>query len=280
MTGWDVEIFVFSYERGAYLENFLRSVREVGWRGDVTVVDDGSSGFSTLRVLKDAEEAGVTVVRRPHSAASSRGGLRANMQWALDAARGAAVLFAQDDMQLVRRVEPEEEALLTSVVSDGRNAPLLFPAFHLRGWKASKRAKNYRFDERLGMPTRTLFHPLPGFSDVAVFQPERLRAAGFEYTFEESGSSVLSYRLFGPMISYPYPFLAFLPSPPVPRLGRRHRILHPQRRATPAVLRSLSDSAVRRLFERDPSDIPFVDDWLEIRSQWRQLALRRTGWVG
>ena len=275
-----MDIFVFSYERGAYLENFLRSVRQVGWRGEVTVVDDGSQGRRTLAVLDAAEQDGFVVIRRPHSAISSRGGLRANMQLALESARGPATLFAQDDMQLVRPVGMAEEETLTAAVCDERNAPLLFPAFHIRGWKASRRSANYRLDERLGMPVRTLFHPLPGFSDVSVFSPDRLRDAGFDYSYEESGSSVLAYRHFGPMMSYPYPFLAFLPSPAVPRLGRRYRALHPQRRSAPAELERMADRDVEALFAREPSTPPFSDDWLRVRSRTRRWSLRRTGWVG
>lgn len=275
-----MDIFVFSYERGAYLRNFLRSVRQVGWRGDVTILDDGSSSRTTLDVLKAAEKDGHRVVRRSHSAESARGGLRANMQWALSRAEGPAALFAQDDMQFVRAVDPDEEQGLGKVVSDARNSPLIFPAFHLRGWKASQRAKNYSYDARLGMPVRTLFHPLPGFSDVSVFSPERLRASNFDFTFEESGTSILGYRKFGPMISYPYPFIAFVPSPVVPRLGRRYQLQHPLRYATPTELAYMCVDEVERLFKRDPTPPPFADDWLKAHSRLRDKLVRRTGWVG
>ena len=275
-----MDIFVFSYERGAYLANFLDSVRRVGWHGSVTIMDDGSTERRTLQVLERAERDGFGVVRQPHGSGGLRGGLRENMQAALELAAGPAVLFAQDDMQIVRNISAGEEEKISALLDDVRNSPLLFPVFHLRNWKASRRAKNFDFDARLRMPVRSLFHPLTGFSDVAVFSPERLRAAGLIYRYEESGTSTLAYSLFGPMVSYPYPFLAFVPSPVVPRLGRRNRLRHPTRRVTPARIDDMTDGDVERLLSHGPAEVPFADDWLTVRSRTRRWSLRRTGWVG
>ena len=241
-----MDIFVFSYERGAYLANFLDSVRRVGWHGSVTIMDDGSSDRRTLRVLERAERDGFGVVRQPHSSGGLRGGLRENMQAALELAPGPAVLFAQDDMEIVRNFSAGEEEKISALLDDVRNSPLLFPVFHLRNWKASRRAKNSDFDARLRMPVRSLFHPLTGFSDVVVLSPERHRAAGLTYRYEE----------------------------------RRNRLRHPTRRVTPARIDDMTDGDVERLLSHGPAEVPFADDWLTVRSRTRRWSLRRTGWVG
>ena len=67
-----METFVFSYQRGPYLDNFLRSVRDCEWPGPVTVVDDRSTDPSTLEVLDRAERSGIAVVRRQHSQGGGR----------------------------------------------------------------------------------------------------------------------------------------------------------------------------------------------------------------
>ena len=273
-----MDIFVFSYQRGPYLENFLRSTRAVRWDGDVTVVDDGSTDPRTLAVLDRAEQDGFRVVRRPHSPSGAWGGLQASMAAALEVAAGPAVLFAQDDLQLVRPLRTEEGERIAALVNDERNSPFLFPSFHMQSWKASQRARNFAMDDRLGMPVRTLHHPLPGYSEVSVFAPDRLRGVGWDPVFEEKGCSVLAYKHFGAMISYPYPFLAFVPFPSVPRRGLRYRLRNRKRRPTPSELAMMTEPDIERLFGRDVAAIPFATEWLTLRSRARQRLLGSEHW--
>jgi glycosyltransferase involved in cell wall biosynthesis len=273
-----VETFVFSYQRGPYLANFLRSVEACGWSDPVTIVDDGSSDPATLRVLQSAESDGHRVIRRQHRSSGAWGGLQASMALALELAQGPVTLFAQDDLQLVRPLVPGESGRIAELVSADGRSPFLFPSFHMQSWKASRNARNFAFDAELGMPTRTLHHPLPGYSEVSVFSPQRLRAAGWDTSFEEKGGSVLAYHLFGPMLSYPYPFLAFVPYPSVPRRGVRYRLRHPRRRPSPAELEVMDPERVEELFGRDPSVIPFATDWLRVRSPLRRRLLGSVHW--
>lgn len=273
-----MDVFVFSHQRGPYLENFLHSARSVEWEGRITVVDDGSSDPRTVEVLDRAERDGFEVLRRPHSPTGAWGGLQASMATALAIAQGPATLFAQDDLQLVRALRPGEEERIVSIVSDEANSPFLFPAFHMQSWKASRNQRNFRLDGRLGMPVRTLHHPLPGYSEVAIFSPERLRAVDWDPIYEEKGCSVLAYKYFGPMISYPYPFLAFVPFPAVPRRGLRYRLRHRKRLSTPAALKIMSDVEIERLFQRDVEAMPFATEWLSIRSRSRARLLGSSHW--
>jgi len=273
-----METFVFSHQRGPYLANFLRSVKDCRWPGDVTVIDDGSTDRGTLAVLDDAERDGHTVIRRTRTSGGAWGGLQAGMAQALELARGPVTLFAQDDLQLVRPLQPGEDARLAALVTDPDNSPFLFPAFHMQSWKASRSERNFAFDQRLGMPLRTLHHPLPGSSEVTLLAPERLRHAGWDPAYEERGGSVLAYRLFGPMVSYPYPFLAFVPFPSVPRRGWRYALEHPRRRPTPSTLGIMTEDEVAALFARDPARIPFATDHLRPVSKWRSRLIGRTHW--
>jgi glycosyltransferase involved in cell wall biosynthesis len=273
-----VETFVFSHQRGSYLANFLRSVRDCDWPGSVTIVDDGSTEQRTVAVLAAAERDGHTVIRRPRTAGGAWGGLQASMAQALDLAEGPLTLFAQDDLQLVRALRPGEEEQLVALVSDPARSPFVFPAFHMESWKASRNLRNFAFDPELGMPIRTLFHPLPGVSEVSLLSPERVREAGWDPSFEERGGSVLAYRLFGPMTSYAYPFLAFLPYPSVPRRGLRYAVRHPKRLPTPTILATMDAVEVEQLFARDPSTIPFATQYLRPVSRVRARLIGATYW--
>ena len=273
-----METFVFSYQRGPYLANFLRSVRSCDWPGTVTVIDDGSDDPGTVAVLEAAERDGFRVIRRRRTAGGAWGGLQASMAHALELAQGPLTLFAQDDLQLVRPLRPGEEERLTELVNDESHSPFLFPSFHMQSWKASRAARNFAFDESLGLPLRTLFHPLPGTSEVSMFSPARLREAGWDPSFEERGGSVLAYRLFGPMLSYPYPFLAFVPFPSVPRRGWRYAMKHPRRRPSPAELAILRPEEIEHLFARDPATIPFATDYLRPVSSTRARLIGSTYW--
>ena len=274
-----METFVFSYQRGPHLDNFLRSARDCGWPGPVTVVDDGSTDPSTLEVLDRAERSGIAVVRRQHSQGGGAwGGLQASMDHALSLAQGPVTLFAQDDMQFVRPLRDGELERIAEVVNDPDRSPFLFPAFHVRTWKASRSARNFEPDDAIVMPRRTLFHPGVGFSDVSVLAPDRLREKGWDFRFEERGSSVLAYRLFGPMTSYPYPFLSFVPFPSVPRRGWRFALRNPRRLGPPARLRTMDADEVDRLFARDPMLLPFTSDHLAIEPRARRLVVGRAKW--
>jgi glycosyltransferase involved in cell wall biosynthesis len=273
-----VETFIFSYRRGRFLENLLRSARETRWAGPITIIDDGSTDGKTLAALRRAERDGCTVVRREHGSNGKWGGLQASMAAALEIATGPVTLFAQDDLQFVRSLDDNEIERIAALVQDPRNSPFAFPTFHMQSWTASRTEQNYVFVDRLGMPVRAPSHPLTGYSEIALFSPERLRAANWDPMPRETRCSQIAERSFGPMISYPYPFLAFLPFPSVPRKDRRYAIKHPKRLPTPARLEIMRPDEVAALFARDPARIPFATEYLRPASRMRSLIIGRTHW--
>jgi hypothetical protein len=273
-----IDTFIFSYRRGRFLENLLRSARETSWPGPITVIDDGSTDRTTLAVLRRAERDGRTVIQRAHGSNGKWGGLQASMAAALELAVGPLTLFAQDDLQFVRRVDDEEIGRITALVEDPQNSPFVFPTFHMQSWTASRTERNYVFVDRIGMPVRAQSHPLTGYSEIALFSPARLRAAAWDPMPRETRCSHIAEETFGPMISYPYPFLAFLPSPHVPRKDWRYALRHPKRLPTPARLAIMSPDEVARLLARDPARIPFATEHLRPRSRLRSLILGRTHW--
>jgi hypothetical protein len=278
MTGNGIETFVFSYGRGRYLENCLRSLDAVEWRGRITVMDDASKDRASLRVLKQAEQAGVAVIRREAKGVGIWGGLQANMERAIEMAEGAITLFIQDDTQVVRRPSEEEIRFFTSFLSDEQNSPFLFPSFQMQSWNAHQQPELHRFDSDRSMWYRTAEHRFAGFSDVTLFHPGRLRSSGWDPGFVEKHAATRAMEMFGPMALTPYPFVAFLPYPHTPRRGLRYRLKQPKRFRAPARIRVMSPSESARFMERDPSRLAFASDYLCLESPLRQRLIG-TDWA-
>jgi hypothetical protein len=273
-----LETFVFSYGRGRYLENCLRSLREVGWVGDITVIDDASRDRASARALRDAEQFGFRVIRREAKGVGIWGGLQANMARAIDMAEGPITLFIQDDTQVVRRPSEDEIRRFTSFLEDERNSPFLFPSFQMQSWRAHERPELYRFDPDRSMWYRTEEHRFAGFSDVTLFHPGRLRSSGWDPGFVEKHAATRAMEMFGPMALTPYPFVAFLPYPHTPRRGFRYRLKQPKRFRAPAGIRVMSPAEAERFMQRDPSRLAFASDHLQLESPLRARIIG-TDWI-
>jgi glycosyltransferase involved in cell wall biosynthesis len=270
-----IETFVFAHGRGRYLENCLRSLNAVRWEGAVTVFDDGSTDRASLRVLREAEQSGVHVERRATKGQGTWGGLQANMGRALEVAQGPLVLFIQDDTQVVRRPTAEEVSTFGSFVRDERNSPFLFPSFQMESWGAQRNPDRYRYDAEKGMWYRTEQHRFAGFSDVSLFDVDRLRSAGWDPGFVEKEAAARAMELFGPMAIIPYPFVAFLPYPHTPRRGLRYRIKQPKRFRAPASIKVMSTNEAAAFMRRDPTELAFASRDLQLESALRQRIVGR-----
>jgi hypothetical protein len=268
-----IETFIFAYGRGRYLANCLRSLQAVGWPWAVTVFDDGSRDRASLRVLQEAEQSGVRVERRAAQGQGIWGGLQANMGRAIEMARDSLVLFIQDDTQVVRRPSTDEVAAFRSHLADERNSPFLFPSFQMESWRAQTRPDLYRFETATGMWYRSPEHRFAGFSDVALFDVDRLRGADWDAGYVEKEAAARALEQFGPMAITPYPFVAFLPYPHTPRRGIRYRLKQPKRFRAPAALKVMDPEEAAAFLGRDPTELAFASRYLRLESPLRQRVI-------
>jgi hypothetical protein len=268
-----IETFVFAHGRGRYLENCLRAFVAVGWDWPVTVLDDGSRDRASIRVLKEAERSGITVLRRAIQGQGIWGGLQANMARALEMARGPLVLFIQDDTQVVRRPGTAEVAAWRSLLSDARHSPFLFPSFQMESWGALDHPERHRFDPGAQMWYRTEEHRFAGFSDVTLFDVDRLRAADWDPMFVEKEAAARAMERFGPMAITPFPFVAFLPYPHTPRRGFRYRVKQPKRLRAPAAVQVMDVDEAASFLRRDPTELAFASRYLTLGSPLRQRII-------
>ena len=273
-----METFIFAHQRGRYLENCLRSAADVDWPGPITIIDDGSTDRTSRRVLREAEDGGLRVIRQPGSVAGAWGGLQHNMGVALRLAEGPATLFLQDDLQFVRRVEPEELDRITQLVNDPALSPFLAPFFHMESWSESTREGTYCWDPVHEVHLRTEQNRFQGFSDVSIFSPGRLRDAGWDSSNVEKHASPVAVEKFGSMLSLQDPFIAFVPFPYTPRHGLRRRIRERRRRPTPARLQLMTSAEVERMRAAPTDQLPFATQHLRLVSPRRERLLGTTFW--
>jgi len=104
-------VFVFSYNRGIFLENCLNSIEQCLSGFKTIIIDDNSTDPDTLERLSRLSE-NYEIIRPNFSGKEVKtGGLYSNMNHAIEYAHSdnlSKVIFIQDDMQFVRRVTRED----------------------------------------------------------------------------------------------------------------------------------------------------------------------------
>lgn len=230
----DLHFYVFSYNRGEFLANCVRSIEDCAPEAPITIVDDDSDDPATRETLTAIAER--HEVMGPGTRAEHKhGGLYGNMQAALDsAAPEELVCFLQDDTQLVRRLDPSEPGAIARRFEQKPELGFLSPCF-LRG-RSWRRKGGMQFTRDASID---LFFPCHSghsagihYSDIAITQVGRLRSHGWRFEVGEGANDRAAARRFGPMGYLPEPFAMWLPSVPAYRgrtksltlrLAERHR---------------------------------------------------------
>jgi glycosyltransferase involved in cell wall biosynthesis len=277
-----IEAFVFSYNRGLFLSNLLRSARECDWRGPITIIDDCSDDRITRSVLRSAErQQNVQVVVPRRARTEKYGGFWANMRLAYEElATARHVMFLQDDLQFVRRVEEPEVQRLAELLETPSLSPFVFPAFW---WGARGHQREYQhhypYDSSFDIYRRSDSSAQPGFADVAVFDRHRLASVGWEVGRSETESNADAFARFGAMTLYPDPFIAFVPFAPRFRHGSASRFrIDPRRLPFPARIRVMSHHDNSAFVGRTRDALPVAADHLRLRGWLRRRLLRDVFW--
>lgn len=220
MTPCDYSIVVFSFNRGAHLENCVASIDRHAPRASVRIIDDDSDDPDTCAILERlAVDHDVLVCRESEPTGSKVGGLYPNMQRALDdLPDGRLFSFFQDDMQMVRDLEPEDlDTMQGFFEADARNA-FIGHAF-LRGYRRASIGPDLRLDPATSTYRREL--PKGGwgawFSAIHTSRTDRLREAGYRYASSEKLNDALAGEQFNRLGMLCNPIATCLPAVPVHR---------------------------------------------------------------
>lgn len=264
-----MRFWVFSFNRGEFLANCVQSIERCAPQCPVTIFDDNSTDPATLDVLTTL--ATRHTVRRPagNGATGKHGGLYANMQAAFaDTPDTELFCFLQDDMQLVRTLEPAQIERFGTLL-DGADLPcFLQPAF-MKGADRKRHAGLVRFVASADAYHIDRHHHSAGawYSDILIGHAGRLRQVGWQFLPGEAANEQQSRQHLGQLLYLKNPFAAWLPNVPAWRGKTRTmglRLAHRTANCDFHPLCILDTQQAAGFVARDPAQLPYAEDWLAL----------------
>jgi hypothetical protein len=216
-----LEIFVFSYDRGAHLAWCLDSIARLAPGTQVTIVDDRSTDPAVATALTGRD---LRVIRPETRGTGRHGGLYPNMQRALDAAEARFALFVQDDCQMIRPLDAATLADLDRIFAapDQMAACPTIPmgprqARRMREWVPTAGGAAFHYaPARRGSPTAQ------HFTDISILDVPKLRAVGWRFEGSEGACARALAGMGAARLAHlARPLVAQLPEVPTTRFGRR-----------------------------------------------------------
>jgi len=269
MKAENLEIYIFSFNRGPFLRNCLDSIRRFAPACPVAVVDDDSTDGKTREILAHLRTE-IPVIQPNLRKENRHGGLYANMQTALNKATpGRKILFIQDDMMLVRSVRDADIDYIDAFFTQFPRAAFLNPVF----LKGKRRKRDYRITQlQESFPVYFRHYPDKknhrgiSYADAVIADVDRLRSVNWTFSGGEVGNAEAAFSHFGKMGFMVHPFIMFLPQVTVYRGGRKTLGVRMAERRTgvnPKAFRELPEAEWKALFDRDLSILPHAERYLE-----------------
>lgn len=218
MTSATLDIAIFSFNRGAYLENCVASLQRNLPGVPFTVYDDGSDDPETVQYLSSLGER----VRHMKSGLDDRhGGYYNNMQAALAATQADFLLMLQDDLQIVRPFDTRDLSLTQLVFEQCPDVAFISPLF-MKGSKRAYFEARYRMDSSLRCYRWSAEHPEASgvpqkYADIALLHVARLRRCGWVFAASEQANGALARSHFADMVQMADPFVFYVPEEPAYR---------------------------------------------------------------
>lgn len=275
MKAEEVWISIFSFNRGLYLANLLKSIWTnfpVGIR--IEIFDDDSNDPLTLAVLELAQRAGVLVRNSDKKNSSlSTGNFRSNMQRAFEDSEASLHLFLEDDTQIVRDVCLDELQQIQRFLQEGRtNNPLLWTHFVKHSKERPGKRGTFSTLEVVGSGKSRWYQMFKANGEpilsasLVTFDPIRLRASGWRFRSHGSENSAFAKSAgWTPMPMWLHPFVSYLPWPESFRDKGKAvtHVLWEQRKTGFNPLVPMSDKEAGMLMSRDVKEsFPYAEDWL------------------
>ncbi len=266
----DIRIYVFSFNKGIFLENCLRSIEVCAPFCEVVVIDDQSDDQKTKDILNYFSDKFQILIAGEHDDVEHKtGGLNNNMSFALSDARGKSiqyVLFLQDDMQLVRPLLDDDIVNAEIFFSANTNSAELHTCFMKQVHENQEQLT--RIDNSgkayLRTPAR---HGCSGFSDVGLLKVNRFFElfANFKLTQGEYLNNKYAEKNNIQMGISINPFMMWLPYPVSYRGKNRSiplRIIEFFGGCGYYPYSVMSSSEVNTFINRDIEKRPYAEEWL------------------
>lgn len=198
----EIEVAIFSYNRGKYLRNCVESVHQNMPGVKITVFDDDSDEKETVAYLNTLGE---MVVTSRESSTSRHGNLYNNMQTALISAKSRYLLFLQDDTQVVRAVSGADLKNIRTAFND-RDVAFLRPQL-MKQFSYGKFRYSMTADAKMRayVPNSEFLEATFGnsYCDLVLGDVARLRKARWQFSDGERANQIQAQSKFKYM-----PFMA------------------------------------------------------------------------
>jgi glycosyltransferase involved in cell wall biosynthesis len=266
-----IPVYIFSFNRGRFLEIAVQSVKENFPSTSICIVDDNSDDPETIAVLENLRNSVEVFAHGDSRSADTTGSLHSNMNYALSLAEAAGAklaLFMQDDQQIVRRVT-EVELDLMQTFFDLENCSFVLHTCFMK--KGSDRGHQDKLK-----PYGDFFHRDPavktllpwkgfGYSDVGIFSIPRCRET-LGVLFEGEPRNMERAEQLGLQLGFLHvPFMHHLPFPiSFRRKGRSFfaRLADGLSGAAVHKFSTMSDESVQLMAARDRTSLAYAEDWL------------------
>ncbi|MCA0899602.1 glycosyltransferase family 2 protein [Microbulbifer agarilyticus] len=283
-----MHIFVFSYNRGAQLENCIRSIEACAPHCRLTIVDDGSDDPATQAVLREAAQRH-QVIDRTAESGHKLGGLYANMQAAYEMANADELMcFLQDDTQMVRPLTREDIEVLRTSFASQPDLGFISPAF-VRGISLRKKVdRDFRFDTERNF---WFWYPRKRstgtwFSALLIADPKRLREHNWQFEVGESVNNRRAAKMFCRMARMRVPFAMWLPNGGAYRGKQKSLALRFGewvRNCGLYPLQVMSAIEVDSLAQSSPVRLPVAEEFLKtdkkVKQPWAYDPMQGAGWL-
>lgn len=261
--------YVFSYNRGYFLENCLASLERFTTDFfDLVIIDDGSTDQKTVDVLKKYSQQCKIFFPKKAEGYLKTGGLYKNMNFALQDAQTNKVdfaLFIQDDMQVVRKICKKDMERVQIFFNQNLDSAQLYTCF--------LKKCNKKWDDEntlLDISKNAYFRPIDGprrssFSAIGLINVQRFMKIFGKLKQSEHHNDIMGREKKLKMGLYVYPFMMWLPFPISYRGGKRsfyHRIKEVIAKSGFYPYEEMSMLSQDRLFHRSLEHRPYAEDFL------------------
>jgi len=226
----ELVIFLFSYNRGKFLENCLESLWRCIPQHSIIIIDDHSDDPYTVYVLsRIGKHCEVILPKMELGSEYKTGGLSNNMNYALNLAceRGIRrVLFIQDDMQMVRSLTEFDFDAIERYFDDNQNAMQIQTCFIRELSHESVRKKTFIDNSGTALlKIPELQKGKDNFSDVGIFDVARFFRLFSKLKVGEGENSRIARERGITMGRSLYPFMNWLPYP-LSHRGKKRAFTH------------------------------------------------------
>lgn len=265
----NLAIYLFSFNRGQFLGNCLESIRLCASDFETTIVDDNSGDPETRSIL-DSQRPYWRFLEPQDTSDSDHktGGLYNNMRLAFKDAKKrnkSYVLFIQDDMQLVRRIEPEDLAAASDFFKSNTNSAELHTCF-LKRYLHERDQATMGLDSSQQAYLRPSDYPgFSGFSAVGLFSVTRFHDLFGELRRGEYANNEFAQTQNIQMGFARNPFMMWLPYPISHRGKKRNMQLHLVEGLAGCgyfPYETMTQERIKLLKNRPASELPLAENWL------------------